>query len=83
LGQRAESERALGELIELRSETGAFQIAEVHAYRGEADAAFVWLDRALAQRNPGISDAKMTMLLCNLHGDPRWRPFLAKMGLAD
>ena len=81
LGRHAESDRALAELIELRSETGAFQIAEVYAYRGESDGAFEWLERSLAQRDPGISYAKATVFLRNLRGDPRWPPFLAKLGL--
>jgi TolB-like protein/class 3 adenylate cyclase len=83
LGHRAESDAALAELVALRAHTGAFQIAEVHAYRGEADEAFAWLERALSQRDPGVTDVKTTFFLRNLHRDSRWQPFLAKMGLSD
>ena len=42
-------------LIEGFGWTAAFQIAEAYAYRGEVDKAFEWLDRAHAQRDPGVT----------------------------
>ena len=33
----------------------AYQIAAVYAFRGEADRAFEWLDRAYAQRDGGLT----------------------------
>ena len=50
----------------------AYQIAEVHAFRGEIDEAFAWLDRAYAQRDGGFSEMKGDPLLKNLEGDPRY-----------
>ena len=82
-GRPAESEIALRELIEKNAAGGAFQIAEACAYRGEANLAFEWLERAYAQRNPGLDRMKVSPLLRSLHGDPRWQPLLEKMGLAD
>jgi hypothetical protein len=58
------------------------QMAEVYAYRREADLAVEWLERAYAQRDPGLSSIKSNTLLRNLHGDLRWQLFLEKMGLA-
>jgi hypothetical protein len=58
MGHRAESDAALEELVKLRAETGPFQIAEVYAYRLQADEAFEWLDRALKRRDPGIAYVK-------------------------
>ena len=55
LGRATESDEALRELIEKYAEDGAYQIAEVHAVRGEADAAFEWLERAYAQRDSGLA----------------------------
>jgi serine/threonine-protein kinase len=83
MGHRSESDAALAELVALRAQTGAFQIAEVHAYRGEASEAFAWLERALAQRDPGVTGVKSTFFLRKLYRDSRWQPFLAKMGLSD
>jgi len=80
LGKRADSDEALRELIEKYADGGAYQIAEVHAARGEVDAAFDWLERAYAQRDGGLSDSKTSPRFRSLHGDPRWGAFLKKMG---
>jgi hypothetical protein len=55
----------------------------VYGYRNDKEHAFEWLERTYAQRDPGITYMKMDPFLRNLHDDPRWRPFLEKMGLAD
>jgi TolB-like protein len=81
LGQKKESDAALAELIEKHHADGAFQIAGVYAYRGEADRAFEWLERAYAQRDPGCAYTKGHPLLKNLERDPRWAAFLKKMRL--
>ena len=82
-GRPGDADVTLEELIEKHAAGGAFQIAEACAYRGEADRAFEWLERAYAQRNPGLGRIKVSPLLKNLYGDLRWQPFLIKMGLAD
>ena len=82
LGQPAESEQALQALIDGFGWTAAFQIAEAYAYRGEADKAFEWLDRAYAQRDPGVTYSAKDEFLAALHGDPRWQAHLQRMGLA-
>ena len=82
-GRPAESDAALRELIEKNAVGGAYHIAEGYAYRGEANCAFKWLERAYTQRNPGLGMMKVSPLLRNLHADPRWQLFLEKMGLAD
>jgi len=83
LGHGAESETALRELTEKYSDTMACQIAEGHAVRGEVDEAFTWLERAYAQRDGGLVDLKLSPLFRSVHGDPRWRAFLKKIGFAD
>jgi TolB-like protein/DNA-binding XRE family transcriptional regulator/Tfp pilus assembly protein PilF len=83
LGRRPESEATLQDLIDRCAEGGALQIAEVFAYRGDADLAFEWLERARLQRDAGLAQLQSWPLLRNLHGDPRWQPFLEKMGLVE
>jgi len=78
-----ESDEALARLTEGTADTAAYQIAEVHAYRGEKDRAFEWLERAHRQRDPGLSTLRSDPFLANLHGDPRWSAFVRTMGLAD
>ena len=62
---------------------GAYQVAQAHASRGEVAPAFEWLERAFAQRDPGIFWTKVDPLLRSLHADPRWDQFLRKLGLVD
>jgi hypothetical protein len=81
-GRRKKSDAALRGLIDKYAQQSAYQVAEVYAYRREADLAFEWLERAYAQRDPGLSGIKSNGLLRSLHGNPRWQPFLEKMGLA-
>ena len=78
-----ESDAALAQLTANESETAAYQIAEVYAYRGDKDRAFEWLERARRQRDPGLASLRKDPLLPNLHDDPRWNVFLRTMGLAD
>ncbi len=83
LGQKADSDAALRELVEGFSEDSAYQVAVVHAARGEPDLAFTWLGRALAQRDSGLPSVVSEPLFPPLRDDPRWIPFLRKIGLAD
>jgi len=55
--------------------------AEIRAWRGESDAAFAWLDKALAARDPVLSGIKLDAYLQTLHADPRWKAVLKKIGL--
>jgi hypothetical protein len=56
------------------------QIAGVFAYRGEADSAFAWLDRALEYGDAGLNEITVEPLFANIHDDPRWLPFLESIG---
>jgi len=81
LGQKKEADAALAELVAKYQAEAAFQIAEVYAFRGEADRAFEWLERAYAQRDAGLSEMKGDPLLKSLERDPRYAAFLKKMRL--
>jgi tetratricopeptide (TPR) repeat protein len=80
LGKAAESDAALTELIEEYEEGAAYNIAYVYAFRGEADSAFEWLDKAVQYNDPGLSDIAATPEFANIHDDPRWLPFLESIG---
>jgi hypothetical protein len=82
LGRRAESDAALADLIRTQAENSAFNIAYVLAFRDEADRAFAWLDKAVAHHDPGLSEIAYTAQFANIRGDPRWDPFLRKIGKA-
>ncbi len=83
LGNAAAADVALAGLIEEFGDVMAFQVAEVAAWRGEKERAFEWLERAYVQRDPGLSHLLTDCFLPRvLQGDPRWAPFLKKMGFA-
>jgi hypothetical protein len=71
-GRIADSDAALRELEAVHAGDSAFQISQAHAGRGEVDAAFEWLERAFAQRDPGMAWLKFEPLFQGLHADPRW-----------
>jgi len=80
-GRSAEADAALRELEDKHGSEAAYQVAQARAARGEIDVAFAWLERAYDQRDAGIFWTKVDPLLQSLHADPRWQPFLAKLGL--
>ena len=80
LGQAAESDAALGELIDSYEQEAAYNIAYVLAFRGAADGAFEWLDKAVEYKDPGLSQIAVNVSFANIHDDPRWLPFLESMG---
>jgi adenylate cyclase len=82
LGRRGESDAAVAELKTMSPVGIGYQIAQIHAYRGEIDAAFDWLERAAATRDSGLSETLSDPLLHRLHADPRWGQFIAKQGLS-
>lgn len=83
LGHAEPSDAALSEFMQLELGGKAYQLVQVHAYRGEIDLAFQWLDRAAATHDSGLVFAGVDPLLANLHADPRWCPFLSRNGLVS
>jgi TolB-like protein/DNA-binding winged helix-turn-helix (wHTH) protein/Tfp pilus assembly protein PilF len=81
LGRKKEADAALQQLIHDYQEQAAYQIAEVYAFRGEADHAFEWLGIARAHKDAGLAAIKGDPLMKNLYHDPRFAVFLRKMGL--
>ena len=82
LGKTAESDAALTILSERYGKTSAFQVAEVHAWKGDNDTAFRWLDRAVNEGQP-TNGIRNDPFLSRFHNDPRWEPLLARVGLSD
>ncbi len=81
LGRKAESDAALAEFIENYQAGGAYNVAQVYAFRGEADLVFKWLDRAYVQHDGGLFLMNVDPFLKSLKGDPRSRSMLKKMRL--
>ncbi len=83
LGHEARSRALLKELIQEHADSGAYQVAEVYAWRGEHEAALQWLERARQQLDGGLQFVKFEPLVDSLRGDPRFAEFLRRMNLAD
>ena len=81
LGHDAESKRALGVLIRERADSWAYQIAAIHAWRGERDQAFEWLERSYRQHDSGLTRLAIDPLLKSLRDDRRFKALLRRMNL--
>lgn len=85
LGRKADSDAALKRLIERAGTEDPFSIAEVYAYRGEADESFRWLEFATRGTGPVRAlpagrmewEMRASPMLASLHDDPRWETWIA------
>lgn len=80
LGQREASDRALNELIEKHPDETAAFIAENYAWRGELDPAFMWLNRAIEEKQYRWGSLVFDPAFSKLHADPRWQDIRARDG---
>ena len=81
-GDRAESDRALATLTSAFPSGVDHALAQVHAQRGEGTLAFEALDRAVADRDPGLHGLASDYWLYPLHGYARYRALARRLGLA-
>lgn len=81
LGRHQASDAALRKLIASHGSDGAYQVAEVYAYRGEDDIALDWLERAYQQHDSGVTYVKADNLFNHLRQNPRYLRLLEKMQL--
>ena len=80
-----ETDRAAAELAEL-IDIGyrwTYQIAVVYAFRGEADNAFLWLDRAIERRDTSLFLIQGDPFMDGIRDDPRFLEVLKKIGRAN
>lgn len=85
LGRSADSDAALATLAASPRFTDRIRVAEVHAYRGEIDEAFRWLNLATEQSSvaagslgdrPSLWIVRRSPFLQPLHADSRWGAWL-------
>ena len=82
LKQTRESDAALRQLIAVHGNSAPYRTAGVLAWRGEADRAFEWLDKAVARHDTLLFTVTADPLFASIHADPRWIAFLRSHGLA-
>jgi len=89
LGQLAESDAAIQTMIdeivvdENRAPAAVYDMAGAYAFRDEPDEAFRWLEKALEMESARLTEMRSDELFTSIRNDPRWQPFLAKVGLSD
>jgi tetratricopeptide (TPR) repeat protein len=83
LGRHEEAKQALQYVVDNDSEWLAYQIAQAFAFKSENDEAFHWLEISYEIRDGGINYLVGDPFLKPLHSDPRWEPYLLKVGLLD
>jgi adenylate cyclase len=79
-GKRADADSEFAAFMKEYSAGDPFQTAEIFAVRGEADEAFRWLERAVAERDPGVTHVKIDPRFENLYDDERWPKLVSKIG---
>ena len=62
-------------------DVAAYQVAQVQALRNDADATFEWLERARANRDPGVGNTMIDPLVMRYQEDPRLAAFCETVGL--
>ena len=80
LGRQADSDTALAALIRKYSKDVPYDVAYIYAFRGEPDRAFEWLEKSAAAHDPSLALILVENLFAPLHSDPRWLPFLRRIG---
>jgi len=78
-GNEAASRAALAKMEKEYTIGFAYQIAQAHAWRGEKDAAFEWLDRCLQIHDAGMVRLQYDPAMDPLRSDPRYAALVAKM----
>jgi len=82
LGKANDSDDALAELIDKHERDWSYHIAMLLAYRGETDRAFNWLNKAVQRNATSLTYITVEPFFTNIHGDPRWLPFLESIGMS-
>jgi hypothetical protein len=82
LGRKSDADAALNALIAKYEKDSPYNIAYAYAFCGDADKSFEWLDKAVAYQDGGLAEIVTENLFDKIHSDPRWLPFLRKIGKA-
>ncbi len=81
LGSRKDADEWLKDFTVKYQNEWNYLLAELHAYRGEKDMAFMYLENAYYKKDSWLVFLKGDPLLKNLENDPRHSAFLKKMNL--
>jgi hypothetical protein len=82
-GQRDAARRVLTEYMDQagRGHISPSSVALIHVGLGDKDAAFAWLDKAYAEREPELSLLRASSFWDSLRSDPRFARLLQRLHL--
>ena len=80
-GKKKEAAEALKNFTDKFQNEWNYLVAELYAYRGEKDKAFMWLESAYKKNDDWLVFLKGDPLLKNLRNDDRYKTFMKKMNL--
>jgi tetratricopeptide (TPR) repeat protein len=60
-----------------------YEIAQAHAYFGNIDESFEWLERAFDRRDQSLASILADPLIDNIRSDPRYYAFMERLGYTD
>ena len=80
-GHAEKSRQALDHIVATWPKDMTYQIAEIHAFVGDRERAFDWLERGLDVQDAGMRYIKHDPLLRSLRGDRRYTALLRRMNL--
>ena len=83
LGRKADSDTAVAQAARELGDLWPYGVAEAHAFRGERDQAFEWLQKAYEGRDPDLMFVKYDPLLAPLRSDPRFKALVRRMNLPE
>jgi adenylate cyclase len=81
LGRRGDADAALAVATNRYGQRHPVQLAEVYAYRGEAERAFAALTAAFDAGDPALLEIASDSYLKPLHRDPRYQALLRRLKL--
>ncbi len=83
LGQAAESNATLEELVDKHAQDVAISLASIYAFRNETEPAFAWLKRTEDNNSLELTGVNVNPLFASLHHDPRWQDLLERLGYSE
>lgn len=83
IGDKIRSDRAVAEIRARPGGLGTYELARIHAQRGEADQALAMLDAALRNRDPDLGVLAGDRLFDPLIGDARFQSIIQRLKLPN
>ena len=82
VGRKQDAQAAFAQLAAHYAQDWSYNIAYAYAFGGQADQAFAWLEKARQNHDTGFAYIAASRWFDPVRNDPRWLPFLRKIGKA-